>query len=562
MNNVELRFLGLPRVLLNNQPVTFPTRKALALLIYIVLERRVHSREALMAMLWPESDTARAQASLRTTLAYLRKIFPVGYLTIDHDSVYFDLGRNIDLDMMGFEQAYEATFHLPLNQSALIPAFKRAAALVTGDFLSGFSLKDAPAFDDWAAAQRETCHQQATRLFETLSRLQLEAGAVMDSLEITTHWIRIAPLDENAYQRQMQLHLANGNRLAALQTYKTCCLMLLNEFGLRPSAETDILAQQAQMASVPSVHHGLDLEAECIALNRMATVAAQSTYDLDRALDLLRQALYLAKQLENPLHLAETQWNLSQTYFYMGHLESAFTHGEAAIAMARGLGRDDLLARALNTVAYVKLLSGRSVAEIIVYVDEALLLFNRLLQRPLEVDCLTLKSNAYLCHGCLPETVQYAEEALKISQEIQNDWGYAAAAYNLGFAYESMGDVDGALAICQKGLVRARLAGHPPLIFFNMLALGHVQRAAEELPLALQSHLEARRIADALKSPFFKMLILGELCADYVQLESWVDAIRCALEVQPLHACVPYLDFTRWAETEALLHVGDAAEAQ
>lgn len=548
--------MGTPTVQLNDQTVTFPTRKALALFIYIVVERHVHPRETLMALFWPESGTAKAQSSLRTTLAYIRKTLPEPFLVIERDTVCFEDNMSLNLDLTHLQAAAETSIQLPLHQSALIPLLKKAVQNIQGDFLSGFWLKDAPAFDDWASVRREIYHQQTVRVFETLSRLQLETGAITDGLETAADWVQLAPLDENAYQRQMQLYLAQGNRLAVLQTYKTCCLMLASEFGISPSPQTDILAQQAQAAT--EQHKSLDLEAECIALNRMATVSAQSTYDLERALDLLRQALHLAKQLENPLHLAETHWNLSQTYFYMGSLESALKHGEAAVAQARAIQRDDLLGRALNTVAYIKLLSGHPVAAIVDCVDEAIILFKKLFQPALEIDCLTVKANAYLCNGYPAEGLRYATEGLTISERIQNDWGYASAAYNLGFAYLDTGDIEKAIIICQHGLAKARIAGHPPLIFFNMLVLGHVYRAHQQVNLALELHIEGERIANSLKSPFFRMLIITELCADYMELGQWAKAAQYALDLQPLRVRVPYPDFCRWFAIEALLRVGNS----
>jgi DNA-binding SARP family transcriptional activator len=58
MGQLNLAFLGTPEVRHGGQVVTFRTRKALALFIYLVVKAGMHSREKLTALFWPESDTA------------------------------------------------------------------------------------------------------------------------------------------------------------------------------------------------------------------------------------------------------------------------------------------------------------------------------------------------------------------------------------------------------------------------------------------------------------------------------------------------------------------------
>src|SRR4051812_13706983 len=54
-------------------PVTFATRKTLALLIYLAVEEKVQPRERITTLLWPDSNSELGRTSLRKTLAYLRQ---------------------------------------------------------------------------------------------------------------------------------------------------------------------------------------------------------------------------------------------------------------------------------------------------------------------------------------------------------------------------------------------------------------------------------------------------------------------------------------------------------
>ena len=74
MAGVILTLLGPPAVsLADGCPVLpQPGAKALALLAYLVLEARPHTREELASLLWGESPEPEARASLRQAVKQLR----------------------------------------------------------------------------------------------------------------------------------------------------------------------------------------------------------------------------------------------------------------------------------------------------------------------------------------------------------------------------------------------------------------------------------------------------------------------------------------------------------
>ncbi len=54
MEPLTIRLLGIPEICVGEQLLSFRTRKVLALLVYLAVEKGMHSRESLMALLWPE----------------------------------------------------------------------------------------------------------------------------------------------------------------------------------------------------------------------------------------------------------------------------------------------------------------------------------------------------------------------------------------------------------------------------------------------------------------------------------------------------------------------------
>src|ERR1700736_3819981 len=71
MGRLSLTIMGAAAISHDGQVVLLPTRKTMALLVYLAVEAGLHSREKLAALLWPDSDADHSRGSLRRTLAFL-----------------------------------------------------------------------------------------------------------------------------------------------------------------------------------------------------------------------------------------------------------------------------------------------------------------------------------------------------------------------------------------------------------------------------------------------------------------------------------------------------------
>lgn len=248
MTQLEVALLGVPLVYNNARPVNFRTRKTVALLAYLVVERRVHARESLAALLWPESAGAAGRASLRNTLLHLRRGLDHSGampdpLTVKRDTIALAADAPVALDVERIATAVES------NEMA---AMRAAASDVRGEFLAGFSLPDAPAFDDWTALQRERWHLVATELLARLSRLEMRRGDGRAALESVGRWLALDPLSEQAYRRLIRLRLGRGDLAGARHSYESCLRMLREELGVPPSEETRALGRQLETSLPPA----------------------------------------------------------------------------------------------------------------------------------------------------------------------------------------------------------------------------------------------------------------------------------------------------------------------
>jgi predicted ATPase len=141
------------------------------------------------------------------------------------------------------------------DESASQPLLLSAVDCLRGDFLAGFSLGDAPGFDDWAAAQREVWRRRLGLILDRLSEIQFARGEFAGSTETASRWIALHAFNEIAYRRKMRAHFAAGERGQALETYQACQAVLADELGIEPEPDTAALAERIQTQASPIQPH-------------------------------------------------------------------------------------------------------------------------------------------------------------------------------------------------------------------------------------------------------------------------------------------------------------------
>src|SRR5712692_252476 len=264
MGKLCLTLLGPPEVRHADQVLQFSTRKDLALLIYLAMEGRVHSRKPPSEQFWPEGDARHGRAALRITLLHLRHLLgegadPVPHLLIQHETLGLDFTSAVELDLHPLHEAWtlarvstRTALTMPEDtRRTLLARLQRTSSLPRGEFLEGFSLRDAPAFDDWVRFQREYWHLRTSEVFDRLSQMQVEAGELTPAIETVSRWLVLAPLQEDAYRRLMHLHFAVGDRAAALHAYDVCRARLSTDMQTEPTPETVALASRIRAVAPP-----------------------------------------------------------------------------------------------------------------------------------------------------------------------------------------------------------------------------------------------------------------------------------------------------------------------
>src|SRR3989441_2009962 len=271
MSALKIALLGPPEVEHRDHRLTFPDRKALALLACLAAEGGVHERQKLTRLLWPESDMAHGRTALRITLLHLRHILEddgsperEAHLRITHDTLGLDLASGIDLDLHALEAAWKLTRVLPAPvaprfiegvqgevRPTLIAQLYHASTLYRGTFLQDFTLRNTLDFDNWVCMQQGYWYQRIEQVFDWLSRLQSAEGELEQAIATVERWRSFDPLNEDISLRLMQLQFATGNRVAALRTYETYQDVLMTELSAKPSPQMAAQAEFIRNATAP-----------------------------------------------------------------------------------------------------------------------------------------------------------------------------------------------------------------------------------------------------------------------------------------------------------------------
>jgi adenylate cyclase len=248
---IRIHLLGPPTIERNGEKAKVETRKALALLAYLAVERRSHGRATLVASLWPEADEAHGRAVLRRTLHALSAVFPSGVLRADRDQIALSDDPRIWIDIDELRKAHLRCVESGKRCRDCPRPLRAAADLYQDDFLSGFSLKDSVAFDDWQFFQAETFRRTHTALLEKLVDCLVNIADYETGVQYASRWLELDSLDETPHIALMKLHAMAGRRSTALRQYESCRCIVRKEIGEEPSERVKRLARDIQSGSFP-----------------------------------------------------------------------------------------------------------------------------------------------------------------------------------------------------------------------------------------------------------------------------------------------------------------------
>ena len=247
---LEITLLGEIVILLDGEPGTrIRGQKEIALLAYLAHTGQSYSREALGDLLWEARSTKQSLSNLRTALARLRK--QVGdQLIVTRNGVSLPPAVHEQTDSVRM-QAMLAGAGRERSQTG-INILAQGLALYGGEFMAGFSLAQAPRFNDWLAVEQEHLRHIAMNGYRQLAGWQEEQGTFSAGVNTAQRWVAWDPLDETAQQQLMRLLVYDGRGSEALRVYEQYRDLLQLELAVPPAPATTALYHAIQDGSLVS----------------------------------------------------------------------------------------------------------------------------------------------------------------------------------------------------------------------------------------------------------------------------------------------------------------------
>jgi len=191
------------------------------LLAFLALHDQPLLRRYVAGTLWLDSSDERAAGSLRSAIWRVRQVdLPL----VEAASSRLRLAPEVAVDV----RSVVSWAHRVLDP---------AAELREGDIAPVWSpcelLPDW--YDDWVEVERERLHALRTHALEALCRRLTAVGRFGEAVEAGLAAVRDEPFRESAHRALICVHLAEGNRAAALEQYRSYVRRLQCELDMRPS---------------------------------------------------------------------------------------------------------------------------------------------------------------------------------------------------------------------------------------------------------------------------------------------------------------------------------------
>ncbi len=262
--NLVLHLLGHPQLILKSLPLVINRRAVMALLAYLAVNnndqiRQKPTREFLSALLWPDYNQVKAFTNLRHTLWEIQKALGSGWLIADRETISLRADANLWVDVHRFESLLHES-QVQNDVSLRIPLLTECVKLYRHHFLTGFTLKNAPTFDEWSLTKADELRHKLNEALTLLTEDYCLLGDGESALPYARRLVTFDPLNESAHRLLMQVYMQVGQQNAALKQYQTFEQTLRKELGLDPQPETRALYKQIRKGEIKQVEVGIRRE--------------------------------------------------------------------------------------------------------------------------------------------------------------------------------------------------------------------------------------------------------------------------------------------------------------
>ena len=305
-----------------------PTRKATALLCYLIVQQQPVLRGELAELLW---STRRTQ-NLRLELHRLKQLPDVSTWLVVNDKISIKTTSD---------------FYVFVNSVAQRD-FKKAIEIYKGEsnklFLADLEPKGAVQFTNWLEDERIRVNKLLQNALCGRVRQLEQTEQTQEAIVLAQECLKKDPLDESIHRIIMRLELKRGNLQAAQKQFELCRRILSEELNIEPMLETLELAREIDQA-----------------IKQPSTIASRKTSS-HIPLKLLRPPILAGRESE--WARMEVTWEKNQTIMISGpagvgktRLMLDFAHSKGKFALNSGRPGDATLPFSTITRIYQHLIT-------------------------------------------------------------------------------------------------------------------------------------------------------------------------------------------------------------
>lgn len=227
----------------------FRSQKFGTLLAYLALfPRRVHTREELADLLWPDAELEVGRTNLRTALASLRRQLepagtPPGSVLVTDGRTTVQLA-NVETDVAKFDRLCGLAARASTSAEDRVRLLTEAVALYGGPLIPG-------CYETWALTERDRLAGAYLAALSGLSEYHEARGEWSEALDFARRAVAVDPLSEDAQADVLRLLTASGQTAAALRYWQDLEKLFEKELGMPPSPELRELFTQASKDRKP-----------------------------------------------------------------------------------------------------------------------------------------------------------------------------------------------------------------------------------------------------------------------------------------------------------------------
>ncbi len=199
---IEIHLLGTPRIQVDGKDVFFTYGKVQALIYYMVV-KGVALRDEISGLLWPEKSEVSARKNLRNAIYEAKKL-------LGND--VFVSPRNAVLQWNPTAHIYVDVHQFQRNPQQYMDVYK-------GEFLQGFYVKDAEAYEEWYLGERS----RLKSLYMNAVYELVDAGIADKNMACVERYIPVLlsydPYNEERFSAILELMMSQGFTTLGKQLY-------------------------------------------------------------------------------------------------------------------------------------------------------------------------------------------------------------------------------------------------------------------------------------------------------------------------------------------------------